>query len=51
MRVPFTQSVIDSGRITIPRKVRDMLDIKKDDYVYCEIEKYTESKKDYIYDK
>jgi len=51
MKVPFTQSVIDSGRITIPQKVRDMLNIKKDDYVYCEIEKYSHDKKEYIYDK
>lgn len=51
MQIPFTQSVIDSGRITIPRKVREMLDLKKNDYVYCTIEKFTTEKKDYTYMK
>lgn len=51
MRIPFTQTVIDSGRVTIPTKIRNILNIKKDDYVYIEIEKYVMDKKEYTYKK
>ena len=35
----FTVYVRKSGRVTVPKEVRDALDIKKDNLVKCKIKK------------
>ena len=40
MKESFTAEVISLGRITIPKTIRDILDVSDGDYVKISIEKF-----------
>lgn len=46
MKIPFYQTVMKHGRITIPKRIREQFDIKDNEFLFVEIQKHSEQSND-----
>jgi AbrB family looped-hinge helix DNA binding protein len=50
MKIPFYQTVMKHGRITIPKRIREQFNINDNEFLFVEIQKHSEQSKDAIND-